>query len=361
MKSDGSNMAPLSIEKAFTLLGLSEDATEEELRRTYRKKSGEHHPDKPDGDNAAQSKINEAYTIALEYLSNKRGIIPLTVEKSLMHVDHALSQQKAFLRAKETTERLRKSKTYNLNRLKYLMWFIGATTGVVALFGKTLLPMLVPEGKDYFDTVRLLFANLTFVLGILGFFLQWGVTSIQNRIDSYAEEISDKKTCASRLSEVLKYTDHPVIDETKIIHSNPQGGPSNAISLPFPIPTLHGSDLYSILLQKSLEYGLLEEIEQKELRPNTIARYKVTFSPMLFKPQDIPKQDPKPMTVREARSMLLAVVVLLLLFGSGTAWLGIVKKSLWALLTGFFSLGFIGLAGEAISSWRNAVRRGLRE
>ena len=161
-----------SVEEAFSRLGLSTDATKKELKRAYRKKCTIHHPDKSGGDDAIQSEINDAYRIATEFFKNKKGIVPYRIEKSLLHVEHVLAQQQALLRANEKAKRLTRNKTSGLNRLKYLMWILGAVAGVVALFGNTLFPILVPEGSENFLTLRLQFAELTFTLGILGLFLQ---------------------------------------------------------------------------------------------------------------------------------------------------------------------------------------------
>ena len=346
MKSDRVNDA-LTIDKAFSLLGLSTDATEEELKQAYRTKSCKHHPDKLGGDNDAQSKINEAHTIALEYLRNKRGITLFNAEKSLVHVGQRIAQQQAFLRAKEVAENLKKNKTNIFNRLKYLMWLLCAFAGIAALFGETLFPIFISEESEHFKIARSYFASLTFALGISGFILQWIVTLIENQIDAYMAELSDKKACASYLSKALDYIDHPIVDETNIMHSNCLFG--RFILLNSILPNL---ELSSILLQKSLEHGLLEEIEQEVLKPNTVIQYSIAFKPSLFKPQDIPKQESKPMTSSEAKSMFSFAIFLLLLFGSGTIWL-VFKKSLWSILTGFLFLGLVGMAMEAISSWRN--------
>jgi molecular chaperone DnaJ len=51
----------------YSILGVSKTASEEEIKKAYRKKAHEHHPDKAKGDEAKFKEINEAYQV----LSNK--------------------------------------------------------------------------------------------------------------------------------------------------------------------------------------------------------------------------------------------------------------------------------------------------
>lgn len=354
-------MTMISVEKAFSLLGLPSSSSVEEIKQAYRKKTDKHHPDRPDGDDTVQAAINGAYKIALDYVENMRGIVPLRIEKSLKHVDQVIEQQQAFFRAKETAERLSKRKTTKLNRVKFIMLFFGVLVAILALFGKTLLPVFFSEGSEYFKVSKIIFAEVTFVFGIFVIFLQWKVTSIQNRIDAYIEKLSDKKNCASLLAEVLNYTDHNVIDEDNILKVVKNGDSIGGLLPLLSILGFSKSEFYPILLQKSIEHTLLEEMKQDELRPETVSKYKVLFKPSLFKPLDIPEKKPEPMTLSSARAMLITSIVLLLLFGSGTAWLAIVKISPWAVLTGFFSLASMGMLLGAIDSIKEASNRDLKK
>lgn len=51
----------------YQTLGISKSATEEEIKKAFRKLAQEHHPDKPSGNEAKFKEINEAYSV----LSNK--------------------------------------------------------------------------------------------------------------------------------------------------------------------------------------------------------------------------------------------------------------------------------------------------
>lgn len=47
----------------YELLGVSRDATDSELKKAFRKKAQEYHPDKPDGDEKKFKAVNEAYSV----------------------------------------------------------------------------------------------------------------------------------------------------------------------------------------------------------------------------------------------------------------------------------------------------------
>ncbi len=47
----------------YSILGVDKDASQEEIKKAYRKKAHEHHPDKSDGDEEKFKKISEAYSV----------------------------------------------------------------------------------------------------------------------------------------------------------------------------------------------------------------------------------------------------------------------------------------------------------
>ena len=47
----------------YTILGVQKNASEEEIKKAYRKLAHQHHPDKASGDEKKFKEINEAYQV----------------------------------------------------------------------------------------------------------------------------------------------------------------------------------------------------------------------------------------------------------------------------------------------------------
>ena len=67
------------IDRARKLLGLAEEASLGEIKRTYRELAKKFHPDKKKGDKKKMQEINQAYKDLLSYCENFR--YPLSQEK----------------------------------------------------------------------------------------------------------------------------------------------------------------------------------------------------------------------------------------------------------------------------------------
>ncbi len=67
------------IDRARNLLGLGEEASLEEIKRTYRELAKKFHPDKKRGDKRKMQEINQAYKDLLSYCENYR--YPLSKER----------------------------------------------------------------------------------------------------------------------------------------------------------------------------------------------------------------------------------------------------------------------------------------
>ena len=57
----------------YEVLGVSRNATDEEIKKAYRKKAIQYHPDKNPGDKEAEEKFKEAAE-AYDVLSNKENV-----------------------------------------------------------------------------------------------------------------------------------------------------------------------------------------------------------------------------------------------------------------------------------------------
>ncbi|MFB6225015.1 MAG: DnaJ domain-containing protein, partial [Candidatus Paceibacteria bacterium] len=47
----------------YSILGVDKNASQEEIKKAYRKKAHKHHPDKSDGDEEMFKKVSEAYDV----------------------------------------------------------------------------------------------------------------------------------------------------------------------------------------------------------------------------------------------------------------------------------------------------------
>jgi len=67
------------IDRARKLLGLAEEASLDEIKRTYRELAKKFHPDKKKGDKKKMQEINQAYKDLLSYCEHYR--YPLSKER----------------------------------------------------------------------------------------------------------------------------------------------------------------------------------------------------------------------------------------------------------------------------------------
>jgi len=67
------------VNKARKLLGLAEEASLDEIKKTYRELAKKFHPDKKKGDKKRMQEINQAYKDLLSYCENYR--YPLSKER----------------------------------------------------------------------------------------------------------------------------------------------------------------------------------------------------------------------------------------------------------------------------------------
>ena len=67
------------VDRARKLLGLGEESTLDEIKKTYRELARKFHPDRKKGDQKKMQEINQAYENLLSYCDNYR--YPLSMER----------------------------------------------------------------------------------------------------------------------------------------------------------------------------------------------------------------------------------------------------------------------------------------
>ena len=228
-------MPKLSIEEAFLLLGLPIDAGANAIKKAYHKKSKLYHPDKTSGNENLQAKINDAYDIALAYTKIRTSLVRVD-SGSLQHLDRSLDAQRALLAANQSANLIKNKRTRPLQSLKFILLIATGFSAVVAMFGQNILPLVASENSQSYQLYKITFALLAFNLGIVVVWLQWRVSVIQNKIDSYLLELSDPKICAQELSKILSYQDLKSVTENQILNlNNEKGRLTSEPSLPFRI------------------------------------------------------------------------------------------------------------------------------
>lgn len=282
-------MAEQPIKKAFSFLNLSIDASEGDIKKSYRLLAKKYHPDKSEGNNTLWVNLKHSYGIASAYAKIKNSVIPLSGSQSLEQINQSLMAQQASFKASETARIIKGHKVRPLEKIKPIVWAICGFSGFLALFGKNILPIFPEENK-------LIFGFVTFIFGTIALILQWSITSLQNKIDSYLDAISNHKYCASELAKVLKYEDRDVVSENDVM--NPDNEEEDVeLLLTFPIffgqSSLTKTERRTLLLNKSIEHGLLNIINQEhDIKPDSVFMYHLQFKPSDFKQE--PKTEPNP-------------------------------------------------------------------
>ena len=80
------SIGKLTPSEAFALLGLTDSADEGTVREAYRRLSLQTHPDRPGGDSDQQSRLNEAYAVALAVVAPQNAIT-LRAASSIQRVE----------------------------------------------------------------------------------------------------------------------------------------------------------------------------------------------------------------------------------------------------------------------------------
>lgn len=336
----------MEIEEAFDLLGLSIDATQDDVQSAYRDMTQFTHPDTVGGDSEKQKALNEARERAMAYCKIRNAVIPVNSRVLARNLQQALSRYTGSSAA-EKARAIQRRKTQPIEILKWSTWAVAGITAALALFEKN-IPLLFNLTDEVKKSFNAYLALLAIALGFTGLILQMIVTWNRHRIEAFLEKVSDKKECASLLAEALGYRDVPIVHETEFeTHATRTHYKLNEELFPF---SSSSADLKPVLFAKAVEHGLLIPEEAAELTPESVQTYRVDFKPALFKPP--PPPPPVLPTPAGVRSELIFFIVGFAIFAGITSYLAVFKASLWSILPGLFALGFGGGSFDAFKRLR---------
>lgn len=127
-----------NLEEYYKILGLQSTATDEELKKAYRKLALKFHPDLQSGNEAQFKKIVEAYEAILDYRIRKVSIHQLTAEEKHALYEHlkAKAKAKAKEKAHQRAAKLRQEKVLEQNKAyrTAIYSFIGIVFGIYFSF-----------------------------------------------------------------------------------------------------------------------------------------------------------------------------------------------------------------------------------
>src|SRR5436305_1221926 len=88
----------MSVQEAFSTLGLDLSAHSEDVTNAHRNLTKKHHPDGGAGSNEQQSRLNSARDIALGYLRGGQ-LVPLEVKNAITTIERGVAKQHAATQA----------------------------------------------------------------------------------------------------------------------------------------------------------------------------------------------------------------------------------------------------------------------
>ncbi len=195
--------------RSFEMLGISADATENEVKSAFRRLSNQLHPDKENGDNDKQVELNKAYEIAKQAVESGTSLILIETALALENSNQALILQQEYQKTNLLVGQIKRNGTSGIRSLRDFALVIGLISGAMALAKTNLLSISLDQNiKDSLGVVA-------FVFGFFALFLQFLFTSAKNRIDDYLEYISDKNNCAQELARHLEYNDMEQFSENE--------------------------------------------------------------------------------------------------------------------------------------------------
>ncbi len=315
----------MDIDAAYKLLGLSDDASEEEVKKAYREASKESHPDTATGSDDGQKAINEARKTILSYLDIREAVVPASPQSLSRYIDHAIARY-AGPTSREEADRVQRIAVRPIQRVKRLAWGCGALTGMMVLLEK-LAPTLLGLDENASQTFTGTLTTVAAVFGLMGLALQLVVAWHKNHTEAAIDRLSDRRTCAQMLAQSLDFRDVASFQE-RDMH---RAGVNTTVHTPFPFSL--SCDLQTVLLRKAIEHQLVSIERPDEMTPSYAERYQLTFDPSLFQsPPPKPSTLTRPPTKRE-RWTGIGYAVALLASALGLAgYLHFSVHTHWALL-----------------------------
>ena len=201
----------MTVEEAFKTLSLSIEASEEEIKEAHRALSKIHHPDVQTGDNDTQANLNAAYELDCAYEKVRNAVLHIKPSEFLEQINKAIAAQTPSTNANELARIIEKRNTTTLQRIKVLAWGIGGMNAAIAIAGKDFLRLFLTE--QVATDVQPLLTIIAVTCGGVALFFQLLITRVQNKIDFFLEDISDKRKCASKLAEALRFQDVETVQE----------------------------------------------------------------------------------------------------------------------------------------------------
>lgn len=338
----------MKVEEAFLMLNVELDATVEDIDTAYRELTKKVHPDVSDDSGESQIALNEAREVALAYAKVRKDVVvvsPTALESRLK-----LAVEKSNTESVREYARSRfRRKSLPIEFLKWASWFAGAAAAIVALTTGNAEGVLGLDETEVTD-LKLALQPMAFLFGVCGLYLQFAIKHAESKVDSFLELISDKAECAQKLSDAIRYQDRTELERGEIIRGVGDSFSSDSLFRGF----VRKDEL---ILKKSVEHGLLEEVREDDLRPNQMVKYRVMFRPSLFKPASVvSERSNRPMTLAGAVQLSIFAIVIFAALSTLTGWTFMNFHWGWSILPGAMTLGALPMCLAAFSEMYRAKR-----
>ena len=349
------------LNEAFARLGVPIDSPPDTIRAAYRRLSRENHPDLAPGPSAdtEQATLNGAYDIALVFA--ERGTEALTLRRTEITtlVRAAVSRELAPVEAHRRAGQITRRQLTPVRTIRTLSWVLGGFSAALFLIADRLPDFIGLFGIDTSANkgVSAMFCLLAITCAVFGLVIQQYVDGTERAVDDYVDSLDERRFCASELAKRLNYSDPERFSDADIAGS-PGGGISPGLGAHV---LFHRIDLLPVLLNRALDHGLIERHVADMVSPEKPDEYVLKFTPSAFRPTPPPPSpSPTPPTVEGARSSLIIIGTLAILFSGGTCYLWFALHTRWAIATAIFGLIFVLGTVGFVFEYIDAIRRGRK-